>query len=271
MDAPGETADVSIEQTSAHADAKHAESSDVAVTTSPPPRPRGRPTRAAFGTTAASQETTRFFEEMAKHVTDDFWRDQLLSCSAGVFPRGVRFESGTKSLSIRPATAAMYEYVNLSSGPKIGAERCIRAFQDCLHMYSPSDRDMIDEVDEDAFDPVGVNEWKALKQKVMREKAISDFLARFNATGEETRCLTRKLQMYMALKHIRNDEIIIKDGVIQEIEGVVISRDPATAQLEIELVQDAADDTSRVAPARPRISRAFTQAIVRHSKTHKKA
>jgi hypothetical protein len=207
------------------------------------------------------------FDQMKEHTPDEYWIDIFEKCKNGELIN-VKFDEDNKALSIKPPNAVKYEIINLSSDPAYAAQVCISSFQETLGLYSEMDMIPSQELQSDREDIRAFNDWKSYRPKTLKERAICDFCERNTSTKSDMKKLTDLVLMYISLKKLNNDNIIVKEGIITELKGCKIVKDENSNEMNITFESDSSTQAKSVA-AKAKTTQMLTQAIIRHSKLHK--
>jgi hypothetical protein len=170
------------------------------------------------------------FEECQNFTLDQFWKDIFLLCACNKFPRGIRYDSSQKTLSVRtsaPAGRTKVEIVSLPENPEEIYLSLINIFKEKLGIFSSLNLQIKREelkiiqsqrkIDLDC-------EWKKIKPRALKNQMIINYVYKlkesFNLNIKESKLLLSRIQLGFHLKKICSDDVCYSNREIQSIKGL---------------------------------------------------
>lgn len=173
------------------------------------------------------------FEECANIATDLFWRDKFEKASFGKLPRG--FTVNKDSLIYK--RGIKNDWVVIPSTPHEAYSVCVFFFQSSAKIYSDLDRKRIDEEEKlmQLQEQLKERTWaKTLKRQkeVLVELYIQELREQYQLSVDATKRLEDLITIGILYNHFNKDNIILEEGMIANIEGLVF--DPSSKQFTTE-------------------------------------
>ena len=193
------------------------------------------------------------FEQLANLTEDIFWKTIFLDCSRGKFPRGFTFKNNVLTFKKGNKMTRLELTTNLAES----FTSSMNFFQSAGGIMSKEDREKIRRKEEERIleqiESETEKNWKDIKKENLKEILLNEFIndiceeLKFN--DMEKRELTTTIKKGIILKCFNNENIIMEDGRIVEIEGLIydekkrehdihedyiIKRDRKTSDLGIE-------------------------------------
>lgn len=169
------------------------------------------------------------WRKAAGFTVDKFWKEILLGCSYGKFPRGAKYDESTNVLFVKDMNIPGNTRSTAYSLPIDEYEICeyaIKIFKTKLKLYSPYDIQLkIKEYENCTASPVlDLNcEWNKLKPKSIKDilliKYILSLKEKYSLTKKELNILLTTLHVGINMKLIISSDIEYSDGVIHNIKG----------------------------------------------------
>lgn len=165
------------------------------------------------------------FEQLANLTEDNFWKTIFLDCSRGRFPRGftfknnlLKFKKGNKMTCLEITSNLVETFTS-----------CMNFFQSAGGIMSKEDREKIKKMEEERIleqiEKDTDKNWKDIKKENLKEALLNEFIKEIcedlNFNEQEKIELTTTIKKGIILKCFNNDNIIMEDGKIFEIEGLV--------------------------------------------------
>lgn len=169
------------------------------------------------------------FAECSKIATDPFWKDKFEKASHGKFPRGFSYNKdhliykrGTKNDS-----------VIVPDSPSEAYSVCVFFFHDTAKIYSDQDRKRIEEEEyqDQLLEQLKEKTWsKTLKRQkeVLVEIYVQELKEKYQLSISATRQLEDLINVGILFNHFNKDNIILEDGMISEIKGLVYDDESKT-------------------------------------------
>lgn len=190
-----------------------------------------RPWSTASSKKTISRKTSRrrkkkvlypIFEECARIATDPFWRDKFEKASFGKLPRG--FTINKDSLIYKRGTKN--DWVIIPSTPHEAYSVCVFFFQSAAKIYSDLDRKRIDEEEKlmQLQEQLKERTWaKTLKRQkeVLVELYIHELREEYQLSVDAAKRLEDLITIGILYNHFNKDNIILEEGMIARIEGLV--------------------------------------------------
>lgn len=165
------------------------------------------------------------FEQLANLTEDNFWKTIFLDCSRGRFPRGftfknnlLKFKKGNKMTCLEITSNLVETFTSY-----------MNFFQSAGGIMSKEDREKIKKMEEERIleqiEKETDKNWKDIKKENLKEALLNEFIKEIcedlNFNEQEKIELTTTIKKGIILKCFNNDNIIMEDGKISEIEGLV--------------------------------------------------
>lgn len=164
-------------------------------------------------------------------ILDPFWVEVLDNCSRGRFPRGVKFDSTSSSLSLNSGKKNGTESFSLPTEPRNALPVLLSIFRDKLHLRSSRDlqisRQEMDELRSKATEGVG-DDWRKIRNRSMKSFLLVEYIKKLReqhslSSKASTRLLSQ-LHLAFALKSLTPDDVHMSSGRIDHIDGFEIGK-----------------------------------------------
>jgi hypothetical protein len=165
------------------------------------------------------------FEQLANLTEDVFWKTIFLDCSRCKFPRGFTFKNNVLTFKKGNKMTCLELTSNLAES----FTSCINFFQSAGGIMSKKDREKIRKLEEERIleqieSDLDKN-WKDIKKENLKEVLLNEFIKeiseKLNFNEKEKNELSTTIKKGIILKYFNNDNIIMEDGKIIEIEGLI--------------------------------------------------
>ena len=175
------------------------------------------------------------FTECQQYTLDEYWNDIFLACACNKFPRGMRYDEKSFTISVRPISQGGKSKIENIEVPQTSKELylCMMdLFKEKLGLYSPRDIRIKKEELEDIQNRHRINldcEWKKLKPKSTKDTMITNYVAflkiKYNLSPKEARELLNTVNIGFQFKKLDSDHVDYEKGEIKNIEGLVFDAD----------------------------------------------
>lgn len=192
---------------------------------------------------ARSRGSFPIFEEASQFVLDTYWKDVLIGCSKGRFPKGVRYSQNAHTFSIKTQKKGKVtggiEVIELRSDPNELSQDVLRIFRDKLDLFSNIDlkikEDEFNATSDTSCHTLAQISWKNIKPKYMKDLYITNYVIelkkKHNIPDQEAIELNTEIAFAIQLKTIGPDQIHFENGVISHIDGV--DYNPSTGKVTL--------------------------------------
>lgn len=160
------------------------------------------------------------FRAVLNYITDDFWTDLFIQCSNGKFPRGVKYVNGT--LSYRKGKISVAKEIPVD--PKTAAEAIVELFEQ-IGLKSNKHDEKNQMKLELALQAYKIVDWSSAKKESVRNALFSNFAIkmamRYGLDSKKITTLYHTLRIGLFIGILRHDDIIMDNGQITDINGLV--------------------------------------------------
>ena len=162
------------------------------------------------------------FAECFKIATDPFWKDKFEKASYGKFPRGFSYNKGYLVYK----RGAKNESVVVPESPYEAYSVCVFFFHESAKIYSDQDRNQIkeEEYQLQLLDQLKEKTWaKTLKRQkeILVEIYVHELKDEYGLSLDSTHRLEDLINVGILFNHFNKDNIILEDGMISEIKGLI--------------------------------------------------
>ena len=178
------------------------------------------------------------FSDCQDYTLDQYWRDVFFNCACNKFPRGMRYDSRSNSITIRPAEGDRIttETIILESrNPENVYLSMMDIFQNILRLRSSSDlrsQKKACNKDDDTGSPL-TNldcEWKKIRPRSVQDNLLMKFARRmeieYELSEKDGRFLWTLIRVgFHSKKLSRSEDVIYSDRRIERIEGLEFDDD----------------------------------------------
>ena len=169
------------------------------------------------------------FQVLSGYTLDDYWKQLLLACSMGKFPRYVTYKDDL--LIHRRGRACSSIPLGLAHDQTIDFKRVLDFFRS-LGLSSLQDNEAARRIVDDKQKTLTAqvyNSWKDIKRPQLKEILLGDFVQnlseRLNLTSREHEYLQAQVAIAQLFKAINAQTVVMDDGKISEITGLQIEGD----------------------------------------------
>lgn len=176
------------------------------------------------------------FEKLANLTDDIFWKTTFLDCARGKLPRGFTFKNNLLTFKKGNRMTCL----ELTSNLPESFTSTMNFFQSAAGIMSSQDRKKIRKKEEERIleqiEKDLDKNWKDIRKENLKEVLLNEFITeiceRLNFDENEKRELITTIKKGIMLKCFNNDNIIMEDGKIVEIDGLIY--DEKKRQYEID-------------------------------------
>ncbi len=175
------------------------------------------------------------FNECQDYTLDQFWKDIFFSCACNKFPRGIRYDGSTRTLSIRtpvPGGRNRTEVINLPEKSEDAYTVLMQVFREKLGIFSSKDL----QIKKQELDEIQIRrrvdmdcEWKKLKPRSIKDLMIMNYILnlkqKYDLSVKETKKLFITIQLGFQFKKLSSEDVEYSDRAIQSINGLEYKTD----------------------------------------------
>jgi len=190
------------------------------MTAASEPKRKGRPPK---------KVQYHIFQALSGYTLDDYWKQLLLACSMGKFPRYVSYKDDL--LTHRRGRASSSIPLGTGHDQTVDFKRVIDFFRS-LGLSSLQDNEAARRVVDDKQKTLTAqvyNSWKDIKRPQIKEILLGDFVQTLsetlNLTSREHEYLQAQMALAQLFKSINAQTVVMTEGKISEIIGLQVEDD----------------------------------------------
>lgn len=162
------------------------------------------------------------FKNMIPLINDEYWIEILKTYSYGKFQKDVKFKHNTISYK---KFSQEIDFENLENG----LNNLLNFLKTKVGIYSPTDMEIKNElfIEEINKTNVSIDSWSQVKKKSHKTLLISKYIQSFKdtLTSSQLKDLENKINLGILAEYFNSSNIIIKNGFIEKIEGLIQDED----------------------------------------------
>lgn len=182
------------------------------------------------------------FEKCALLTEDTFWQSIFMDCARGKFPRGFTFKNNL--LTHKKGSKITTLELNNSATETFSAT--MNFFQVAAGIMSAKDRHKLQQKEEEKLLEEMENdvdiEWSQIRKENFKEVLITEFISnvskKMNFNEQEKRELTTTIKKGIMLKCFNSNNIIMEEGKIVEIDGLIYNEDTNEYEIDPEYIPE---------------------------------
>jgi hypothetical protein len=173
------------------------------------------------------------FKEMENFVTEDYWKSILASASMGKFHQGVQYNNGIITFKNK-VNKGEKEELDLNN-PERATQQFLEFMNDKVNVLSPLDRAKRDEeirLRMNSLSKKEITTWSQVRKEVTRTYLIDKYIKKYSEekegeklTPDQEKDLEFIIRLGILTEYLNNNSIIIKDGKIDTIIGLILRED----------------------------------------------
>ena len=163
------------------------------------------------------------FEQCSEISEDAYWVSIFRDCARGKFPRGFSYKNSLMTFRRGNKTVR----TEITSSPHETLSICISFFKSSAGLMSNEDRERLQkEQEEKLLKSLDVSnlEWKDIRTHRVKEVLLTDYITQLskfkNFTPDEKKELITTVKSGFMLGYLSSKQILMKDGKIDQIEGI---------------------------------------------------
>ena len=160
------------------------------------------------------------YAKCSQYTLDDYWKDVLYNCSLGKFPPKMSMVD-KETIKITNSKKS-FEMFDVTDDPLEMFKLVMDIFKNKLDMKSDRDRKIkIEKFNTKNLDKAVYSRWEEVKQKVVKDKLINDFVLmkrdEYTLTDAECDSCMKVIKSGLLFKVIKSENIVLKDSSISDI------------------------------------------------------
>ena len=169
------------------------------------------------------------FLQVSEISDDPYWQTIFKNCAINKFPRGFFYTAGM--MTHRKGKKVTRK--EIPSDPYEAYETCTAFFKDSAGILSPKDKVQLQKEEEEkvAKSMYVIRTWKDVKSDKLKNLLINNYVNylcdKHNYDNEQKKYLKTTIRTGILLKYFNEKNIIIHDGRIKNIEGLIYDEDKA--------------------------------------------